>query len=78
MIDRYVVRLAEYGNCWLADWGGDPGRTLVENSAKLWSTKRAAERAAKVAKKLYPWRMIGVVERVAVTIKTIRTEGAQP
>lgn len=50
---RFVVRLAEYGDCWLADWLGDPGRTVCLKSAKTWRTKESAQRAARREHKRY-------------------------
>ena len=64
--NRFVVRLAEYGNCWLADWRGDPGRTVCIKSAKTWGSKASALRAARRAHKAYNWRRIGVVEPVEI------------
>ena len=37
---RYIVELER--GCWLADWEGDPGRTVVKKSAKKFPTKMAA------------------------------------
>ena len=37
---RYIVELDP--GCWLADWEGDPGRTVVRKSAKKFPTKIAA------------------------------------
>lgn len=68
---RFVVRMAEYGNCWLANWSGDPGRTLCLRAAKTWRSKASAQRAANRAHKAYNWRKIGVVEAVEV-VTTIR------
>lgn len=33
--------------CWIAPWEGDPGRTLVRESAKEFQTKEQAEKFAK-------------------------------
>ena len=37
----YIVELEP--GCWLAPWKGDPGRTLVIHSAKVFATERAAQ-----------------------------------
>lgn len=44
----YVVEIQP--GCWLAPWGGDPGRTLVLNSARVFPSKRAARMALKRAR----------------------------
>ena len=36
----YIVRLED--GVWIAPWGGDPGRTLVRDTAYMFKTKRAA------------------------------------
>lgn len=38
-----IVELEE--GCWLAPWRGDPGRTLVRESAKRFKSARAARAA---------------------------------
>ena len=46
----YIIRL-KYSNpseCWLALWGGDPGRTLVKESAEVFPSREACEK--KIAK----------------------------
>lgn len=58
----FVVRLAEYGNCWLAPWSGDPGRTVVLENAKRYKTRKTAMVAARREHKRYNWRKIGIVE----------------
>jgi hypothetical protein len=37
---------------WLAPWDGDPGRTLVKDSAKEFKTERAADGALSAARKI--------------------------
>ena len=69
--NSFVVRLAEYGDCWLADWSGDPGRTVCLKHAKTWRSKASAQRAAIRAHKAYRWRKRGVAEPVEV-VTTIR------
>ncbi len=41
---KYIVQLEP--GVWLAPWYGDPGRTLVEASARVYSTERGAKIAA--------------------------------
>ena len=50
----YVVELQE--GCWLAPWNGDPGRTLVLESAKKFNFILEAEKALEKAKKNNPFR----------------------
>ena len=65
----FVVRLDGFvGKCWLAPWGGDPGRTVVLANAKRYKTERGAKAAATIAKKKYSWRKIGVVEPAPETL----------
>ena len=42
----YILKFADC-DCWIADWTGDPGRTLVKESAKLFKTLQSAEIASK-------------------------------
>ena len=37
-IKMYIVKIEK--GVWLADWFGDPGRTLVLNNAKIFSTRK--------------------------------------
>ena len=39
----YVIELQP--GCWIADWTGDPGRTEVLDSAKIYTSKKAAQNA---------------------------------
>ena len=50
----YVVELQ--AGCWLSNWKGDPGRTLVLDSAKKFNFKLKAEKALEKAKKDNPFR----------------------
>jgi len=47
----YIVELEP--GCWLAPWKGDPGRTLVIHSAKVFATERAARLAMAKAKSIW-------------------------
>ncbi len=42
--------------CWLAPWSGDPGRTLVKDSAKRFRTERGAKQALGIARNRFPYR----------------------
>lgn len=50
---RYIVELEP--GVWLAPWKGDPGRTLVESSARRYPNHRAAETALSFARSLRPF-----------------------
>lgn len=45
----FIVELEE--NCWIADWEGDPGRTVVKENAKTFKTEKEAEKTLKKALK---------------------------
>lgn len=45
----YIIQLTE--TSWIADWEGDPGRTLKLQSAKIFDTKASAERFLKKSRK---------------------------
>ena len=51
---HYIVEL-ETG-VWLADWPGDPGRTLVKESAKRYATNHGAAIALGLARKFRPFK----------------------
>lgn len=46
---QFIVRISE--RCWLAEWTGDPGRTLVRESAKRFNSVAAARKALAMARK---------------------------
>jgi len=50
----WIVRL--WSGCWIAPWSGDPGRTLVEDSAKRYKTEFAGHCAINRAERLFPNR----------------------
>jgi hypothetical protein len=47
---------------WLAPWGGDPGRTLVQNTARRFRSQVAASRALAKARKDRPFPDARIVE----------------
>jgi len=49
----WIVRLED--GVWLADWSGDPGRTLVRAFAKIFPTYQLAEMAVLAARKYRPF-----------------------
>lgn len=53
-IEMWIVELEQ--DCWFAPWEGDPGRTLVRESAKKYKTEISAKRALDVAKKRFDFR----------------------
>jgi len=52
----WIVEIDE--GVWLAPWQGDPGRTLVKESAKRYKTLHGAKVACGIAVRKYPWRGI--------------------
>ena len=50
----WIVELEE--GCWFAPWSGDPGRTLVRESAKQYRSEHAAHCALIRAKRLFKSR----------------------
>lgn len=41
----YLLKFSNQ-DCWIAPWEGDPGRTLIRDSAKTFATKKQAEKFA--------------------------------
>ena len=39
----YILKFEDM-ECWIAPWNGDPGRTLVKESARQFDTQEKAER----------------------------------
>ncbi len=61
---RCFLAMFENGNepFYLANWDGDPGRTLLKVNAKKFRTQALAEKAIKKAVKNYPSRnLVGKV-----------------
>ena len=50
---RCVVELEK--GVWLAPWKGDPGRTLVQSSARKFNSKHSARRALMLARRYRPF-----------------------
>jgi hypothetical protein len=66
----YIVELQD--GCWLAPWKGDPGRTLDQNSARVWDTEKSAERALENARKhrsLGGARVVPIAVRITEVVK---------
>jgi len=49
----FIIELEK--GVWRATWSGDPGRTLVKENAKKYTTERGAKMALRICQK-YPWR----------------------
>lgn len=56
----YIVRLDD--ECWLAPWRGDPGRTLVEASARTFASRHGARVALGFARRYSPFPAAIVVK----------------
>jgi hypothetical protein len=52
----YCIKVQANHDCWIADWDGDPGRTLVKENAKTFKRKSDAEKIRKEMKAKYPNR----------------------
>jgi len=50
---RWVVELEH--NCWMGPWPGDPGRTVVLEYARVFTSERQAKRALCHARKFSPF-----------------------
>jgi hypothetical protein len=57
---KYIVELQP--GCWIAPWQGDPGRTLVERSARRYVSVESAQRALKKARFYSPFVNAKLVE----------------
>lgn len=57
---KYLIRVQANHDCWIADWDGDPGRTLVKKNARVYSSKYLADKQKKYYEKLYPNRAFSV------------------
>jgi hypothetical protein len=53
---KYIVKISS--KCWLADWEGDPGRTIVESNAKVFNDLADAHKAKEEVAKEYSWRRL--------------------
>jgi len=62
----WIVELER--DCWLAPWKGDPGRTLVRDSAKKYKSEHAAKCALLRAKRVFPNRDYSRAEVVSNTV----------
>lgn len=51
---EFIVEITP--GCWLAKWQGDPGRTLLKESAKRYKSEFAAHCALLRAKRVFPRR----------------------
>jgi len=57
---NFCIKVQANHDCWIADWEGDPGRTLVKENAKLFKTEIEAEKfQSKMALK-YPNRKMWI------------------
>jgi len=62
----YIVEIDK--GVWLAPWVGDPGRTLVKDSARKYTSLHGAKTALGIAVKKYKWRGIqltAVIEKIS-------------
>ncbi len=55
----FIVELQQ--GVWLAPWQGDPGRTLVKHSARVYQTEHGARVALGIARKCRPFAKARIV-----------------
>ena len=56
---RYIVKLEP--GCWIADWEGDPGRTLVESNAKSFGSLKSAGQALALARVFRSFKIAEII-----------------
>ena len=56
----WCIKVQANNECWIADWDGDPGRTLVKENAKTFPNKSDAEKLCDKIKSKYPNRNVWV------------------
>ena len=56
----WCIKVQANHDCWIADWEGDPGRTLVKENTKTFKSKTEAENLCKKMKSKYPNRNVWV------------------
>jgi hypothetical protein len=56
----YCIKVLSSEPCWIANWDGDPGRTLIKGSAKTFKNKKSAEKLCKKITETYPNRKVWV------------------
>ena len=56
----WCIKVQANHDCWIADWDGDPGRTLVKENAKTFKSKKDAEKFCSKIKSKYPNRNVWV------------------
>ena len=56
----YCIKVKASFDCWIANWEGDPGRTLIKENAKKFRSKSKAEKLCNHLKYEYPSRDFSV------------------
>ena len=56
----FCIKVQANHDCWIADWDGDPGRTLVKGNAKTFKRKSDADKLCNEIKVKYPNRNVWV------------------
>lgn len=60
---RYIIQVASSGkDCFIANCEGDPGRTLIKESAKVFTSKEKADKVKLKLEKQWSNRAFKVVE----------------
>lgn len=55
-----LIRVQANHDCWIAEWEGDPGRTLIKKSAKVYPNKKTAEKVCEDLNKKYTNRIFSI------------------
>lgn len=60
---KYIIQLPNSNPmCFVANWDGDPGRTLLKRRAKTFRSKESADKYREILEVKYPNRKYKVVE----------------
>lgn len=57
---RFCIKVKAQHECWIADWTGDPGRTLLKRRARTFVQKPDAEKLCKKLNIEFPNRSMCV------------------
>ncbi len=71
-MDSYIAELEP--GVWIAQWAGDPGRTLLKNNAKVFNRKSTARRAIEKAQTMRPFKNAEVIELDPPVTKAVRRQ----
>ncbi len=70
MKEKYILNIGK--GVWIADWEGDPPRTLVRESAKQFSSREKAKKHIEVVKQTHPFRKLNYKIEKIYKMKTTK------